>query len=432
MRNFRQDPIPNIRTAGVNTGGRGESAASCLKPDIFYNEPSTPEHIKKYRKTFQNQPGIKQVHPGVFDDRLQVPENFSFGQKTQKGDHVDTVIKAQNIQGLAARFNDIKEQNYASQIREPLAKGYERGYQWPNQIQNKENFNFGVPTLSSENAKDVLYPKRNAQLNNWMEDDEAQQLYKKTHGNYNPGEQKERDYIWPVDKNKMRFGYAEEKVLNGAANAVHHERIDQGFPKTVIVKKTVEDMKAVSQDQLGKPRNLGQGRPPIPQDFVFGIRNLQNNDTWNAAKCLHGEQNYRQLQPDADLGKCTKLGTRNQVRKPEDTNRVFGCPTIRTDIPTREKRSVADYTNYGDEPEAIDLLFPQTFTEMGITEYDFQLPRGKEDIRVLFERIGFSYKVGKFNAMYNRAKQYMPYEVPSDYVSVRAFMMAVNEMHEQD
>jgi len=66
------------------------------------------------------------------------------------------------MQGLAARFNDIKESKYASQLREPLAKGYERGYQWPSQIQNKENYSFGVPTMSSENAKEVLYPKRNA------------------------------------------------------------------------------------------------------------------------------------------------------------------------------------------------------------------------------------------------------------------------------
>lgn len=100
-------------------------------------------------------------------------------------------------------------------------------------------------------------------------------------------------------------------------------------------------------------------------------------------------------------------GTRNIVRRPEDANRVFGCPTIRTDIPFKEKKSVADYNNYGDEPEAVDLLFPSTFTEMGITEYDFQLPREKEDIRILFERIGFRYKVGKFNAMYNRAKEFM-------------------------
>jgi len=29
---------------------------------------------------------------------------------------------------------------------------------------------------------------------------------------------------------------------------------------------------------------------------------------------------------------------------------------------------VADYANYGDEPEAVDLLFPSTFTEVGIEE----------------------------------------------------------------
>jgi EF-hand domain-containing family member B len=32
---------------------------------------------------------------------------------------------------------------------------------------------------------------------------------------------------------------------------------------------------------------------------------------------------------------------------------------------------VADYSNYGDEPEAVDLLFPSTFTELGIEESDF-------------------------------------------------------------
>ena len=94
-------------------------------------------------------------------------------------------------------------------------------------------------------------------------------------------------------------------------------------------------------------------------------------DSWNAAKCLQGEPSERELQPDRDLGRCVKPGSRNMVRRPEDENRAFGCPTIRTDIPFKERRSVADYNNYGDEPEAVDLLFPSTFTEMGITEYDF-------------------------------------------------------------
>jgi hypothetical protein len=63
---------------------------------------------------------------------------------------------------------------------------------------------------------------------------------------------------------------------------------------------------------------------------------------------------------------------------------------------------------------------------MGISEYDFNLPRSRDEIKILFERIGFSYKVGKFNAMYNRAKDISK---AGENVSVRAFMQSVNEMH---
>jgi hypothetical protein len=66
---------------------------------------------------------------------------------------------------------------------------------------------------------------------------------------------------------------------------------------------------------------------------------------------------------------------------------------------------------------------------MGISEYDFNIPRSREEIKVLFERIGFTYKVGKFNAMYNRAIEMTR---AGESVSVRAFMQVVNEMHHID
>jgi hypothetical protein len=44
----------------------------------------------------------------------------------------------------------------------------------------------------------------------------------------------------------------------------------------------------------------------------------------------------------------------------------------------------------------------------------------------LFERIGYSYKIGKFNAMFNRAKELTQ---QGDAASVRAFIQAVNELH---
>jgi len=49
------------------------------------------------------------------------------------------------------------------------------------------------------------------------------------------------------------------------------------------------------------------------------------------------------LRPDRDLGKSIKLNCTNTVRKPQDQSRIFGVPTIRTDVPYKSKRSVADY-----------------------------------------------------------------------------------------
>ena len=151
---------------------------------------------------------------------------------------------------------------------------------------------------------------------------------------------------------------------------------------------------------------------------------------WNAAKCLQGEPSDRELLPDSDLGVCVKIGSRNVVRTDADMHRAFGCPTIRTDIPGRKQKSVADYQNYGDEPEAVDLLFPASHTEIGIDENDFAKPKTRSEIRSLFANIGYSYRQGKFNALYNRALDMMPIDAPVDMVSIRAFMTAVQQLHD--
>ena len=139
------------------------------------------------------------------------------------------------------------------------------------------------------------------------------------------------------------FGYGEKRVENGAAMALHAERYENQFPKTTIVKKTVEDHRAVAHDLLGVSKNLGQGQTDRGKDFVHGIKNVQGDDPWNAARCIHGEPNAKEILPDYDLGKSVKPNCRNVVRTEADRNRSFGCPTIRKDIPYKEFRSVADY-----------------------------------------------------------------------------------------
>ena len=90
-------------------------------------------------------------------------------------------------------------------------------------------------------------------------------MYEKTHGNIAAGVQRKRNYAWTtVDPVSHSFGYQENALINGVAKSVHQERYDQAFPKTVIVKKEVEDFRATAADPLGQVKNLGQGFHPLP------------------------------------------------------------------------------------------------------------------------------------------------------------------------
>lgn len=160
---------------------------------------------------------------------------------------------------MAAQFLDVKEGAYASAIREPLGHSYQRGYKWPS---HARGISFGVANnIEPDAAKKLIYPDKGS----LEEKPEVRDMYKKTHGNWAPGEQRQRGYNWDEKrfgsdvKTQHTFGYGEKRLLNGAAMAVNPERFEEAYPKTVIVKKVVEDVKSVVNDQLGASKNLGQG-----------------------------------------------------------------------------------------------------------------------------------------------------------------------------
>ena len=82
---------------------------------------------------------------------------------------------------------------------------------------------YGVPSTGLESAKDMIYPMGGAFTN---DDRTIQDMYKKTHGNFQPGEQKNRDYEWKFNPAAHVFGYGEKRVENGAAMALHAERYE--------------------------------------------------------------------------------------------------------------------------------------------------------------------------------------------------------------
>lgn len=149
--------------------------------------PGTPPHLKKYRKTGNMEPGQIMVHPGLADGRKATDYSYAFGEKNaamRVQQPVGDVIKAQNLNGLADKFNDAKEGKYASMVKEPLGKSYQRGYNWPKQVVNAQQHAFGVPTQGLLDAKTVIYPNGGS----LEEKQDTAKMYKQTHGNFAPGE----------------------------------------------------------------------------------------------------------------------------------------------------------------------------------------------------------------------------------------------------
>ena len=109
-----KDPVPQFRAAGHQIAGvQNESADYSIRQDVHITGmPSTPEHLKKFRKSHVNQPGTIQKHPGLADDPSRFAANYSYGKPSYESEHVDHLIKAQNTAGLADKFNDIKEAKY--------------------------------------------------------------------------------------------------------------------------------------------------------------------------------------------------------------------------------------------------------------------------------------------------------------------------------
>jgi hypothetical protein len=49
------------------------------------------------------------------------------------------------------------------------------------------------------------------------------------------------------------------------------------------------------------------------------------------------------MQPDRDLGKAMKPGCGNYVKSEADRERSFGLPTVRSDIPEKKFKKIADF-----------------------------------------------------------------------------------------
>merc|ERR1712072_810588 len=156
-------------------------------------------------------------------------------------------------------------------------------------------------------AKDVIAPN-DVQIE---KDPEVQALYIKTHGNYECGQQKDRNYNWKFDPKTHVFGKAKNVPENGAKNCLQPDFATNEFPRTRIVKKNVEDYRNFRQESIGKVKNIAQTTTPnIGDNHVFGFTS-KIKDEWDAAKCIAGEPTSKEVETDRDLGRSVQFGYRN-------------------------------------------------------------------------------------------------------------------------
>ena len=128
----------------------------------------------------------------------------------------------------------------------------------------------------AQNTKDILYSGRFL-----TEDPETKLKYSRTHGHTDPGEQKNREYKWPVDKKAFVFGKPQPIEIDGAKKSLRTDKLEADYPMTKLVDKRVEDFRQASNLYVGKPKFKGTMRTDLPEDHSFGVK---TNIIFNAGK----------------------------------------------------------------------------------------------------------------------------------------------------
>lgn len=402
-----------IAAGSFTVKGAGVTARDCLSLEA---RPTTPPEIRKYRRSTNLEPGKRFTHHGIADDlnALNLSEK-KFGMNTQVGAISAADLISHSKPSELDRINQLKaERTYKAAKREKLGKTVERDTVLPAKF-TQEDTPFGCVTRNTEPAKDIIFPRFSEEML------QGEDLYIRSHGSYGPGEQKSRNYQWPVDPNSVRFGAKGDVIaFNGVSTNIADILRNTDDQASAVSVKKVEDIRSMG-DLLGRSRNLGQNSGSRPMDSVYGKPTMKPGKSgWGAAEIMRGRYTEDDQQPDPDLGKSITPGFRNISVE----NRTFGCPSVRTDLPQAAasgRRSMADSQNYGDDPSARELISPAPFSELALTPTTMSEPRSKENLLALFSRIGYPLDQRTGDALFARASG------GSSGASINAFRSVLNE-----
>mmetsp|Transcript_28766 Transcript_28766/g.70933 ORF Transcript_28766/g.70933 Transcript_28766/m.70933 type:complete len:452 (-) Transcript_28766:47-1402(-) len=404
------DTAPQIIPAGKSSRVMGDGAKQCVQPGLDQSTlPPTPPEIKKYRKSTIHEPGKIVVHYGRSDD--PIPDKV-FGVKSVKLESAADLMVGYPTSELMQWRLDRQEDIYASTKREPLGKSFNRGHAHPDGLGTSRPFGVSNGVLEKNlqsQVKELVFPLDTEVMQGDADKSEAHAMYVKTHGDYAPGEQRRRGYDWQaagLNPDHAVFGQVDNHpYMNGVAKAMNPLTDDSNKASVAIIQKRVEDFKMSNNDELGHVKTLGHGPTAAPDGHIYGVPSRRCQE-WGAGRLIKGDYNEEEQAPDPDLGKSLRQGYRN-VAEPVDGNRAFGVPTIRTDLPARSARqkSVADNSNYGNEPAAVSLIFPSGGADRGVVEDDYLKPYTKDSLREFYNGAGIYVGEDEFEAAFEHASE---------------------------
>ena len=173
--------------AGLVVKSFDETAAKNLQPDIYYPTNRVTNTVKEK----------KNVH---------VPD-IVHGVPTRKSESVARTFKASQTTPLNRVINEVKEQIYASNKNEPLGRSRIYGYELP-----PTGYIFGTqPRNESSSIAESLNPPDACSI----ESEEVRAMYRKTHQDYEAGEQRKRGYTLPrliTESDEFRYGKESRRV----------------------------------------------------------------------------------------------------------------------------------------------------------------------------------------------------------------------------
>lgn len=307
---------------------------------------------------------------------------------------------------------------YRTAARERLGQSY--SYQERPAKTQDPTFAFGKPSgYSGITTKELTCPVDHPEY------EEAEKVYRTSHGAFAPGEQRTRMVDWaraPIDPATHRFGVVARRADADGVSKCLDPETDALAPAAKVIPRRVAAARMFSTDQVGKPRALGLAAYKQAPPESFG-RPPASGGAWGTAECLRGDFTAEETMPDADLGKATRPGFRNTTTDPD---RVFGIPSLRTDVPPRNF-SMAEPQNFGQDAPLKTLVNPSRFMTRGVDHSDFAKKREVAELRELFDSIGYSYlSAAAFAAIYQRAADRYDVTEPGS-VSAEEFKRALTD-----